>query len=136
MAVQTSLNMILPMKSPEDVQEVTRSITNHWDGAVAAAETIGTLHSMRWVALDDTTIGLFTIYDGDFETYDRDFLKFLGQLFDELFTHVVDPPPQPVQKNPDEFVAWSRAHDLPVIHSTYTAYPGLSVQDIKALAAG
>jgi hypothetical protein len=91
--------------------------------------------AQRFVLLDDRTLGLFTIYDGDFETYISDFLKYVGPLFDILVSHAEDPTPQPVQKNPQEFIAWSKAHDLPSVRGVFSAYPDLSVQDIKALAA-
>jgi hypothetical protein len=76
---------------------------------------------------DDT--GPVHVYDGDFEAYVQDFLRYAGPLFDLLVGHTEDPPPMPVQKNPGEFVAWSRAHGL------YSAYPDLSVQDVRALVA-
>jgi hypothetical protein len=78
---------------------------------------------------------LFTVYDGDFEAYVQDFLRYVGPLFDLLVGHTEDPPPTPVQMNPQEFVAWSKAHDLPSVHGLYSAYPDLSVQDVRALVA-
>jgi hypothetical protein len=135
MPVQSALNLILRMKSPEDLENVAKEIDARWDDLVVAGDSIGTLHSMRWVVLGETTLGLFTVYDGDFETYAQDFLRHLGPLFDLLLAQTVDPPPMPVQKNPQEFVAWSKAHDLPSHHGLYSAYPDLSVQDIKALVA-
>jgi hypothetical protein len=135
MPVQSALNMILNMKSPEDLQEVTKELDVNWDDLIASADSIGTLHSMRWVVLGETTLGLFTVYDGDFEAYVQDFLRYVGPLFDLLVGHTEDPPPMPVQKNPQEFVAWSRAHDLPSVHGLYSAYPDLSVQDVRALVA-
>jgi hypothetical protein len=110
---------------------VAKELDVNRDDLVASADSIGTLHSMRWVVLGEATLGLFTIYDGDFEAYVQDFLRYVGPLFDLLVGHTEDPPPMPVQKNPQEFVAWSRAHDLPSVHGVYSAYPDLSVQDIS-----
>jgi hypothetical protein len=136
MAVQSALNLILHLKSPADLQATSKELDANWDDLTAAADAIGTLHSMRWVAIDDSTVGLFTTYDGDMDTYIQDFLKYLGPMFDQLVTHVDDAPPRPVQKNPREFIEWTKANDLPSLHGVYFAYPDLSVQDIKALAAG
>ena len=135
MAVQNALNMVVPLKSPEDLQELLRQLDENWDALMATNDAVGTLHFMRFVALDDKTLGLFTIYDGDFESYVQDFLKYVGPLFDMLVSHAADPTPQPVQKNPQEFTAWAKAHDLPSFRGIFSAYPDLSVQDIKALAA-
>ena len=99
MPVQSALNMILNMKSPEDLQEVTKELDVNWDDLIASADSIGTLHSMRWVVLGETTQGLSTVYDGDFEAYVQDFLRYVGPLFDLLVGHTEDPPPMPVQKN-------------------------------------
>ena len=48
--------------------------------------------------------------------------------------HVVNPPPTPVASNADAFVEWTADH---LLHSvfTYTAYPGATARQIKALAA-
>jgi hypothetical protein len=56
MPVQSALNM----KSPEDLQEVTKELDVNWDDLIVSADSIGTLHSMRWVVLGETTLGLFT----------------------------------------------------------------------------
>lgn len=97
------------------------------------ADTIGTLHEARFVRLDDETLAVFTTYDGDFDTYIYDFTKHLSEVFNFLLANVVDPPPLPVEKNPKAFGDYVRARDLSTI-AYYSAYPKLSVQDIRALA--
>lgn len=99
------------------------------------ADAIGTLHDARFVQLDDDTIMLITTYDGDFDTYIQDFTKHLSAVFNMLLPNAVDPPPLPVEKNPEAFAAWVRERDLPVLSSYYSAYPDLTVQDILALRA-
>ena len=134
--VQSSLNLILPIKSEEARQALEDLMPEGFPLISEAATAIGTLHDSRFVVLGPTTVGLFTAYDGTFEDYISDFTKHLGDLFDAIFGLVEDPPPLPVEKNTEAFMAWIRAHDLPPVYAYYSAYPTLTVQDIKALAAG
>ena len=97
------------------------------------ADAIGTLHEARFVQLDEDTVMLLTTYDGDFDTYIYDFTKHLSQVFNMLLPNAVDPPPLPVEKNPQAFADWVRARDLPTLSAYYSAYPELTVQDILAL---
>ena len=132
--MQSALNLVFTLK-PGLRAGIEQAGPALMAQVIKAADQIGTLHDARFVMLNDSTVGLFTTYDGDFETYVMDFTKYMGQIFDLLLANVADAPPLPVEKNPQEFVAWVRAHDLPSIHGIYSAYPTLTVQDIKALAA-
>jgi hypothetical protein len=133
--VSQAFNLTLPMKTPDDLPALAGLIPVVFSDAVRSADTIGTLHNARFVAIDDMTLAFFTVYDGDFETYVNDFTKYLGVVFDAIFEHVAGAPPTPVQKNTESFLAWVAAHNLPVVHGFYSAYPDLSVQDIKMLEA-
>jgi hypothetical protein len=99
------------------------------------ADAIGTLHEARFIQIDDDTVLLLTTYDGDFDTYIYDFTKHLSQVFNMLLPNAVDPPPLPVEKNPQAFADWVRERDLPNLSAYYNAFPELSVQDIRALDA-
>ncbi len=99
-----------------------------------ASDSIGTLHFADWVAFEHNRIGFFTIYDGDFEAYIQDFADKTSFVFDALFPHVTGAPPTPVQKNAQAFYQWALENNYPPI-GLYSAYPGLSVQDIRALLA-
>jgi hypothetical protein len=98
------------------------------------ADSIGTLHFAHFVPLPNNHLGFFTIFDGSFEKYIQDFTNKIGPVFDTLFEFTVDPPPTPVEKNAQAFYQWAVAVNLPPI-GLYSAYPGLAVQDIKALLA-
>jgi hypothetical protein len=98
------------------------------------ADSIGTLHFAHFVALPNEHLGFFTIFDGSFEKYIQDFTDKIGPVFDTLFEFVIDPPPTPVQKNAQAFYKWAGSVNLPPI-GLYSGYPGLAVQDIKALLA-
>ena len=104
---------------------------------------------------------MFSVYDGEFAAYIRDFIATIGSAFDTLLTCVKDPPPTPVSRHVDEFVEWVRQRDalqmadhpaamggngldsvardiLVTLHrhpnvqlGFYRAYPGFSVAQIR-----
>ena len=84
--------------------------------------------------LSTTHFGFFTIYDGDFAKYIQDFADKTSLLFDTVFPHVIGAPPTPVAQNAQAFYQWALENNYPPI-GFYSAYPGLSVQDIRALLA-
>ena len=79
-------------------------------------------------------LGFFTVYDGDFEKYFQDFADKISDVFDAVFAHVDGAPPTPVAKNAQAFYQWGLDNNYPAI-GFYSAYPGLSVQDVRALLA-
>ena len=97
-------------------------------------DAIGTLHFSHLVPFENNHIGFFTIFDGDFEKYIQDFADKTSFTFDTLFPHVVGASPTPVAKNAQAFYQWALENNYPPI-GFYSAYPGLSVQDIRALLA-
>ena len=99
-----------------------------------ASDSIGTLHVAHWVPFEHNHIGFFTVFDGDMEKYFQDFADKTSFVFNALFPRVVGGPPTPVEKNAQAFYQWGLANNYPAI-GFYSAYPGLSVQDIKALLA-
>ena len=99
-----------------------------------ASDSIGTLHVAHWVPFEHNHIGFFTVFDGDFEKYFQDFADKTSFVFNALFPRVVGGPPTPVEKNAQAFYQWALDNNYPPI-GFYSAYPGLSVQDIKALLA-
>jgi hypothetical protein len=102
---------------------------------MTASDQIGTLHNARFVMLNNQTTALFTVYDGSFEDYIADFVKYMGDVFNALLPHIVDPPTLPVEKNAQEFMTWVKKSDYPSLGGVYSAYPTLTVQDIRTLAA-
>ena len=102
--------------------------------AQKALDSVGTVHFSDWVPFENNHMGFFTIFDGDFEKYIQDFADKTSVVFDTLFPHVVGAPPTPVAKNAQAFYQWALENNHPPI-GFYSAYPGLSVQDIKALLA-
>jgi hypothetical protein len=102
--------------------------------AYKASDSLGTLHVAHFVAFENNHVGFFTIYDGDFEKYIQDFADKTSFTFNALFPNVVGGAPTPVEKNVPAFMQWATENNYPPI-GFYSAYPGLSVLDIRALLA-
>ncbi len=99
-----------------------------------ASDSLGTLHFSDFVPFEHNHIGFFTVYDGDMEKYFQDFADKTSFVFNALFPRVVGGAPTPVEKNAQAFYQWGLDNNYPAI-GFYSAYPGLSVQDIQALLA-
>ena len=97
-----------------------------------ASDSIGTLHVAHFVPFEGNHLAFFTVFDGDFEKYIQDFAEKTSFTFDTLFPNVIGGAPTPVAKNAQAFIQWARENNYPAI-GFYSAYPGLSVQDIRAL---
>ena len=104
------------------------------DKATKASDSIGTLHLSHFVGFENNHVGFFTVYDGDFEKYIQDFADKTSFTFDALFPAVVGGAPTPVAKDAPAFIQWAAENNYPPI-GFYSAYPGISVLDIKALLA-
>jgi len=87
------------------------------------------VHFARFVFLNnDSELGLFTSYDGQFEPYLKHFAREAGPLFDQIFEHIVDPPPSPVREHQIEFVNHLRQYDIPPVGNYFfSAYPRKTV---------
>ena len=95
-------------------------------------DKVGTPHFVQFVPLGDTQMGFFTVYDGSFDKYIDDFTRTIGEVFDLLFKFTKGSPTAPCRKHVQEFIDFaSSANRNPI--GFYQAYPGLTVQDIKAL---
>ena len=99
-----------------------------------ALNSVGTVHYSDWVPFENNHMGFFTVYDGAFEQYVQDFADKSTFVFDTVFPHVIGAPPTSVAKNAQAFYQWALKENHPPI-GFYSAYPGLSVQDVKALLA-
>jgi hypothetical protein len=126
--------VILPMKSHMAFIEVELILKARGHGTTKDLDKVGTPHFAQFVPLEDNQIGFFTVYDGDFDTYIADFTKNIGEVFDLLFKFTKGAPPSPCRKHLQEFIDFAAGANRPPI-GFYQAYPGLSVQDIKALIA-
>jgi hypothetical protein len=130
----------MELKSPEDAAEL-RATLNHFQSLPAdqnpLAKTLNAtqiVHFARFVFLDhDTKLAVITAYDGTLDAYVNVFIDKVGSVFNLLLKHMADAPPLPVEQFRDEFLAYVKSHDLPVVDPFYSAYPRLTVVDILAM---
>jgi len=123
-----------PLKSPADAKSVAEQLPPLMPGLFQAEDAIGTIHYSRFTVLSDKTLLFLGDFDGEFSQLMAELAKHAGPVFDAIFQHVDSPAPTPVANNADAFVEWAAEHLLHAVN-LYTAYPEVSVKDIKALAA-
>ena len=99
-----------------------------------ALDSIGTVHYSRFTELSEKTMLFLGDFDGEFGQLMLELARHSGAVFDTILAHVDNPPQTPVASNAEAFVEWTADH---LLHSvfTYTAYPGATAKEIKALAA-
>jgi hypothetical protein len=123
-----------PLKSAGDAKAVAEDLPPLMPGLFQAEETIGTIHYSRFTVLSEKTLLFLGDFDGEFTPLMADLAKRAGPVFDAIFQHVDSPPPTPVANNADAFVEWAAEHLLHAVN-LYTAYPDVTVKEIKAMAA-
>jgi hypothetical protein len=112
--VQRMMNLIMPLKdkSPVGRALAALAIAQNKDEIYAGLDNVGTVHFARFVIVDDN-ICMFSVYDGDFTNYIRDFIATIGSVFDAVVSlveggeHVI-----PSEQNVEKFIDWVHAHDL------------------------
>ena len=131
---QNHFTLAFPLKAPADAKTLAEELPPLMPAMFKAADTIGTIHYSRFTVLSDKTLLFLGDFDGEFGELMGELAKRAGPVFDAIFQHVVDPPATPVADHADAFVEWAAEHILKAIN-LYTAYPGVTAQEIKVLAA-
>lgn len=132
--LQSPLTLVMPAKSPNHLAAASQIITQSLPRFYEAADAIGTIHFARFVPMGTTSLAFISEFDGDFEKHIQACATHLGPLFDQILENLVDAPPAPVQDNAQAFAKWISTRNIkPWLF--YTAYPTLSVQDIRAQVA-
>ncbi len=131
---QNHFTLSIPLKSPADAKALAEELPRLMPAMFRAADTVGTIHYSRFTLLSDKTLLFLGDFDGEFSQLVADFAKTAGPVFDAIFQHAVDPPPTPVADHSEAFLEWTADHLLDAVN-LYTAYPGVTVKEIKALAS-
>lgn len=126
--------VILPTKSRLAFTELQLLLKARGRGVQNDLDKVGTPHFAQFVPLEDNQLGFFTAYDGPFDKYIADFTRNIGEVFDLIFKFTKNPPPSPCRKHLQEFIDFAASANRAPI-GFYQAYPGLTVQDVKALIA-
>ena len=112
--VQNMMNLVMPLKdkSPIGRAKAALAIAQNKDEIYAGLDNVGTVHFARFVIVDDN-ICMFSVYDGDFTNYIRDFIATIGSVFNAVVElvdggeHVI-----PSEEHVEEFIEWVHARDL------------------------
>src|SRR5258708_4190860 len=131
---QNHFPLSFPLRSPADAKALAEQLPPMMPGMFQAADSIGRIHYSRFTVLSEKTLLFLGDFDGEFSQLMADFAKLAGPVFDAIFQHVIDPPPTPVADHADAFVEWAAEHLLDAIN-LYTAYPGVTAKEIKAVAS-
>jgi hypothetical protein len=112
--VQRMMNLIMPLQDKSAVgrAKAALAIAQNKDEIYAGLDNVGTVHFARFVIVDDN-ICMFSVYDGDFTNYIRDFIVTIGSVFDAVVELVEGGESViPSAEHVDEFIDWVHDHDL------------------------
>jgi hypothetical protein len=112
--VMRMMNLVMPLKdkSPIGRAKAALAIAQNKDEIYAGLDNVGTVHFARFVIVADN-ICMFSVYDGDFTNYIRDFIATIGSVFDAV-VGLVDGGDAviPSEQHVEAFIDWVHAHDL------------------------
>ena len=131
---QNHFTLSFPLKSPADAKALSVQLPPLMPAMFQAEDAIGTMHYSRFTLLSDKTLLFLGDFDGEFAQLMADLAKQTGPVFDAIFQHVENPPPSPVASSSEAFVEWASEHLLTAVN-LYSAYPDVTVKEIKALAS-
>jgi hypothetical protein len=123
-----------PLKSSADSRFLAEQLPPIMPELFRANDTIGTIHYSRFTVLSEKTLLFLGDFDGEFGQLMSELAEFAGPVFDAIFRHVENAPLSPVANNVDAFVEWMSAQLIDAVN-LYTAYPDVTVGDIKNLAS-
>ena len=130
---QSHFTLSFPLKSPADANVLAEQLPAMMPDLFEATDKIGRVHYSRFTILSERTLLFLGDFDGEFDHLMTDLAKLAGPVFDGILRHVAEPPPTPVAANVDAFANWTNAHLLEAVN-IYTAYPGVTAKEIKAVA--
>jgi hypothetical protein len=131
--VQNRLNLVLPIRPDRlgHLEEALSSLGGAENPLSAALKRLGNVHFAQFVFLEQNTrLGVFTIFDGDFDAYILSFTEHVGDIFNLVLANIEGAQDvMPVQSHRDEFVKFIKRHDRPGV-GRFDAYPNQRRFDI------
>jgi len=112
--LQRMMNLVMPLKdkSPIGRARAAMAVAQNVDEIYAGLNNVGTVHFARFVLVDDN-LCMFSVYDGDFTNYIRDFIATIGSVFDGVVALIEGGDAViPSESNVEAFIDWVHAHDL------------------------
>lgn len=120
--LQRSMNLVMPLRNPSAIgrAQLVQMMAGAGDEVSAGLHNTSVVHFARFTVVDGN-VCMFSVYDGDFENYIRDFIYNIGSFFDDLMGHIKDPAKTPVEHFPEAFVDWVRDRDALQLPESVTA---------------
>lgn len=133
---QTGLNLIMNVREPraEHIKAI-KDVLLTKEGQAATVEglnRVGTVHFLKFILFNnDTQFATLTEFDGDYESYVRDFTNILHPILNPFFAHVEGSDEMlPIQKNPEKFLQFLQKYNVPSF-LYYSAYPEQTALEIR-----
>ncbi|MBY0568786.1 MAG: hypothetical protein K2P70_15830 [Hyphomonadaceae bacterium] len=110
--LQMHMNLVMPLadQTPVGRARAAAAIAANIDELFTGLSNVGTVHFARFDLIGGN-LCMYSVFDGDFRAYIRDFICAFGSVFDSLLGLVADPPPSPSAQNPEAFIDWIHRHD-------------------------
>ena len=110
--LQMHMNLVMPLadQTPVGRAQAAQAIAANIDELFTGLSNVGTVHFARFDLIGGN-LCMYSVFDGDFRAYIRDFICVFGSVFDSLLGLVADPPPSPSALNPEAFIDWIHRHD-------------------------
>jgi hypothetical protein len=131
---QNHFTIRFPLKSAADATALASLLPPLMPKFFEAADKIGTIHYSRFTILSEKTLLFLGDFDGEFTELMTALAKETAPTFDLIVQHVDQPPPTPTEQHPEAFVEWTAKHLLRAVN-LYSAYEGITVKEIKSMAA-
>lgn len=131
--VQNPLNLVLPVRPGHFTALMALLQAADGSGIVRTAMNgLANVHFAQFVPLENNTrLGVFTIYDGDFDSYILSFVEHIGPIFNAILAHVEGGSAvTPVEEHADAFLDFINAHNHASV-GLFSAYPMQRVFDIQ-----
>ncbi len=110
--LQLHMNLVMPLADQTAVgrARAVEAVAANIDELFTGLSNVGTVHFARF-DLVGGNLCMYSVFDGDFRAYIRDFICVFGSVFDSLLGLVADPPPSPSAQHPEAFIDWIHRHD-------------------------
>ena len=131
---QNHFTISFPLKSPADAAALKVEMPPLMPALFAASDAIGRIHYSRFTVLSDRTLLYLGDFDGEFGELTTALAQAAGPVFDAVFAHVDGAPSLPSASNAEAFTEWMAEHAVHALN-LYSAYPDVTVRQVKALAA-
>ena len=129
--VQAGLNLFLKLRNPAQMPALLAAIQAHLPAVHNALENLRYVHFARFLPTQDFgTLIVVTAFDGDLKSYLMDFVATMGDIFNAILEFIDGAPRLPVQKYPQDFVAFVTANDMAWVQP-WSAYRQSTVIELQ-----